>query len=145
MIGGLKYRAQDSGKFKIHFATDPRLLLVLLAFCEKNVVRYIVLIISMIPIIGIVSNFIIPTAYIVYCWHIFKNTVPCVYKEVSVVLFVFFAFLASCVLYPENAKYILIQKIFGIIFFCLRYFIVGLIILPDKKTLEYFGKHHCVR
>jgi len=146
MIGGLKYRAQDSGKFKIHFATDPRLLLVLLAFCEKNVVRYIVLIISMIPIIGIVSNFIIPTAYIVLLLAYFQKYGAHVsIKEVSVVLFVFFAILASCVLYPENAKYILDSNNFwNTIFPCLRYFIVGLIILPDKKTLDILGKASCV-
>lgn len=132
----------NSGRFTIRIDNDPRMLLVLLAFCEKNIIRYIVLVISMLPGIGIVSGFIIPAAYCVLLWLYIKEYGTSIsVQELLVLLFTVFSIIASCITYPVNARYILNSNNFwGTIFPCLRYFLVGLIILPDKKTLDLLGK-----
>ena len=76
-------------KFNIHIDTDPRILLLLLAFCEKNIVRYFVLVISMIPGIGIMSVSIVPVSYIVLLFMYIRKYGAHIYvREVSVVLFI---------------------------------------------------------
>lgn len=136
----------DRNKFKIRIETEPRLLLLLLAFCEKNLVRYFVLAVSMLPVVGMVSSFIIPTVYIILLLVYFqKYGTHISISEASVVLFVTLAIVFSCILYPENARYILDSKNFWInIFPCLRYYIIGLILIPDKKTMDIIGKASCM-
>lgn len=136
----------DRGKLRIRIDSDPRLLLILLAFCEKNIVRYFVLVVSMLPVVGVMSSFIIPAAYIILLLMYFRKYGAHVsISEACVVLFVTLAITFSCFIYPENAKYILDSNNFwNTIFPCLRYFIIGLILIPDKRTLDIIGKASCL-
>lgn len=143
---GLRIAEQNDSRYKIRIDTDPRLLLILLAFCEKNIVRYIVLVVSMLPVVNIISGAIVPTAYILLLvMYSQKYGVHVTIKEACVVLFVVFAIFFSSLLYPENARYILDSNNFwNTIFPCLRYFIIGLILIPDKRTIDILGKVSCV-
>lgn len=140
------YYLHDRGKLRIRIDSDPRLLLILLAFCEKNIVRYFVLVVSMLPVVGVMSSFIIPAAYIILLLMYFRKYGAHVsISEACVVLFVTLAITFSCFIYPENAKYILDSNNFwNTIFPCLRYFIIGLILIPDKRTLDIIGKASCL-
>ena len=136
----------DRGKLRIRIDSDPRLLLILLAFCEKNIVRYFVLVVSMLPVVGVISSFIVPAAYIILLLMYFRKYGAHVsISEACVVLFVTLSITFSCFLYPENARYILDSNNFwNTIFPCLRYYIIGLILIPDKRTLDIIGKASCL-
>jgi O-antigen ligase len=136
----------DRGKLRIRIDSDPRLLLILLAFCEKNIVRYFALVVSMLPVVGVMSSFIVPAAYIILLLMYFRKYGAHVsISEACVVLFVTLAITFSCFIYPENARYILDSNNFwNTIFPCLRYFIIGLILIPDKRTLDIIGKASCL-
>lgn len=136
----------DRGKLRIRIDSDPRLLLVLLAFCEKNIVRYFALVVSMLPVVGVMSSFIVPAAYIILLLMYFRKYGAHVsISEACVVLFVALAITFSCFIYPENARYILDSNNFwNTIFPCLRYFIIGLILIPDKRTLDIIGRASCL-
>ena len=125
---------------------DPKILLPLLAFCEKNIVRYVVLVISMIPIVNVVSGFIIPTLYtMLFLMYLKKYGSNTSLKEIGVLFFVIFAIAISCLLYPVNASYILNSNNFwNTIFPCLRFYIVGLVIIPNERIMSIIGKASCL-
>lgn len=132
--------------FKVGFSTDPRILLILLAFCEKNIVRYFVHIFSMLPVIGLVSDAIIPLAYtLLFIAYIQKYRASFYFEESCVLLFFVFSIYISCIVFPENAKYILEPNNFwNSIFRCLRYYIIGIIFIPNKETMDVLGKASCL-
>ena len=134
------------GNQKIRLETDPRILLPLLAFCEKNIIRYIVLVVSMIPIVNILSGFIVPCLYLLLLYtYVREYGFHSSIKEVGVIVFISSAIFFSCLLYPINATYLLDSNNFwNTIFPCLRYYIVGLIAMPNKKTMDCIGKASCV-
>lgn len=125
---------------------DPKILLPLLAFCEKNIVRYFVLMVSMMPLGDVLSKFIIPFLYIfLLATYIKKYGFDISIKEFGVLFFITSAILLSCLIYPINASYILDPNNFwNTIFPCLRFYIVGLVIVPDKRTMDLIGKASCI-
>ena len=146
MSGGLEQRFPNRRFGLLRISSDPRLLLLLLAFCEKNIVRYFVLVVSMLPVLGWISNAIVPALYILllfvyletYGFHVSI-------KEISVILFIVISIAFTCIIYPENSRYIFNSNNFwNTIFPCLRYYIIGLIIIPDTKTLDSLGKVSCL-
>lgn len=134
-------RIQESDRFRARVEINPRLLLLLLAFSEKNIVRYFVLLVSMIPIVGDFSRFIVPLLYVVLLFlYLKKYGSHLSLKEASILLFVAFSIAFSCVFYPDNASYILDSNNFwNTIFPCFKFFLLGLIIIPDKKTMDALG------
>lgn len=131
---------------KLRISTDPRTLLLVLAMCENNIVRYLILFLSMIPGINIISGYLVPASYIfliIACFYRYRIKLHI--KECCVLLFIVFAILFTCLFYPDNTKYIFDDTNFWqTIFPCLKYYIVGLIIIVDKKTLELIGKVSCI-
>lgn len=125
---------------------DSRDLLVLLAFCEKNIVRYVILVMSMIPILSDFSAYIVPSLYVILISQtVIKYPLKIGLREVGVIGFVVFSIFITCLLYPQNAKYIFESRNFwNIIFPCLKYFIVALVIIPDKRTMDLLGKISCL-
>lgn len=127
---------------KQRYLRDPRVLLVLLAFTEKNILRYAVYAISMIPVVGLIGNLIIPTMYIflilLYCKKYGAKT------SISSFLFLIFIFLSifgTCIFYPQNVQYIFEPNNFWYtIFPCLRYFIVALVLIADDDMMDLLGK-----
>ena len=130
----------------IHIYSDPRALLALLAFCEHNIVRYFILAFSMIPFIGEIGPFIVPFVYcILLALYIRKYGASLSLIEAFVFAFAFLSVFLSCLIYPENSKYILASdNLWYIIFPCFKFFLLGLIIIPDKKTLDLLGKASCL-
>ena len=121
-----------------------RILLVLLAFCEKNIVRYALLAFSMIPVIGFLSELVLPVLYGVLIALCIRRSTKIGLTELVVFTFTVSAIFFSCVLYPDNAKFILNESNFwNFIFPCLRWFIVGLAIVPDKKMMDILGLASC--
>ena len=125
--------------------TLPKILLGLLAFCEKNIVRYGLYVFSMLPKIGFLSKYILLVLYLVLIFLCIAKKNKVGVTELLVPLFMVSAILLTFVFYPQNAKYITDSKNFwNIIFPCLRWFIVGLIIIPDKFMIDLLGKASCL-
>lgn len=123
----------------------PQTLLILLAFCEKNIVRYAILVFSMIPGIGFLSAYILPVLYIALILLCINGRVKMGLSELAVPLFVVMAIFLTCTIYPQNAQYIFEPNNFwNTIFPCLRWFIVGLVIIPDKFIMDLLGKVCCL-
>lgn len=125
--------------------TMPQILLILLAFCEKNIVRYAILVFSMLPGVGFLSEFILPTLYISLILLSVKSNAKVGLYEFAVPIFMVFAIVLSCIIYPQNEKYIIDSNNFwNTIFPCLRWYIVGLIIVPDRAAMDLLGKVSCM-
>lgn len=125
--------------------TMPQILLILLAFCEKNIVRYLILAVSIIPVIGVISNFILPVAYILLILLSVNKKTKIYLLELLIPLFVLVSIMITCLIYPENKEYIFDPNNFwNTIFPCLRWFIVGLIIIPSKKIMNLLGFFSCL-
>jgi len=124
---------------------NPRVLLVLLAFCEKNIFRYMMLVVSMVPIVGVVSEFVLPVLYVLLIISCINEKTKVGLTEIGVVAFMTTAIVFSCLIYPENTEYITDSNNFwNTIFPCLRWFIVGLAILPDKDLMDLLGVVSCI-
>lgn len=122
-----------------------RILLVLLAFCEKNLVRYVRLVISMFPVVGIVGDFILPTLYIGLIILCLKKKTKIGLPELIVPTFIVLAIVLTCAIYPQNTQYIIDSNNFwNTIFPCLRWFIVGLAMIPDEKIMDLLGISSCL-
>lgn len=123
---------------------DARTLLVLLAFCEKNVVRYIVLAISMIPLIGQISTIIVPALYVILlAYYIVSEKVRLNEDGLLFLLFAVFSIVFSCVFYPENTSFIL-DMFWSTIFPCFKFFLIGLIVVADEDGMRALGRASCL-
>ena len=126
---------------------DPRTWLILLAICEKNIVRYFLLIISTsIPVIGQqLSLVILHSAYLLLIAQLFlQRKIGITARELLVMSFVTSAIIFSTMLYPTNARYIFNPNNFWeTLFPCVRFFIVGMAFTADKKTMDMVGKASC--
>ena len=125
----------------------PCTLLSLMAICEKNIVRYILLSITL--ILGLdkdIEMIVISIYVLLFFLHLKSNNfkVKNCLKEMLVLLFFVVSILGTLVIYPENAQYILDDNNFwNTIFPCVRYFFIGLIFIPDKYTMNLMGKASC--
>ncbi len=125
--------------------TLPKILLGLLAFCEKNIVRYGLLVFSMLPKIGFLSKYILFVLYVALIFLCIARKTKIGVTELLVPLFMVSAILLTFVFYPQNTKFITNSNNFwNTIFPCLRWFIVGLIIIPDKYMIDLLGKASCL-
>lgn len=122
----------------------PQMMLILLAFCEKNIVRYAIIVFSMLPGVGFLSVYILPILYItliLFC--IKKITVGLL--ELIIPIFIVTSLTLTCLIYPVNGQYILDENNFwNTIFPCLRWYIVSLIFIPNKETMDLLGKVSCL-
>lgn len=123
----------------------PQILLVLLAFCEKNIVRYGIYVLSVIPLIGFLSKFVLPVLYTVLILLCLYGRKKVGVAEIVVPTFMILAIAITCFIYPQNVQYITNSNNFwNSIFPCLRWYIVALIIIPDKDTMDLLGKVSCL-
>ena len=123
----------------------PQVLLILLAFCEKNIVRYAIYALSMLPGIGFLSDYILAFLYVLLILMCINGNTKVGLSELFVPMFVIMAIVFTCVLYPQNAQYIMDpNRFWNTIFPCLRWFIVGLVIIPDKALMTLLGKATCI-
>ena len=138
-----------SGKreLKIRIIKDPIKLLMLLLLCEKNIIRYCVLVISMIPLIGSISSLVVPLLYCVLLLVIIKQKKDfnVRYKEFAVPFFILFSVLVTAIVYPENTDYLFkSDTLINTLLPCLKYYIIGLIIVIDAENMELACKASCV-
>lgn len=123
---------------------DPRTWLVLLAFCEKNIVRYGLLVLTMITGNPFISDGVLCLAYVFLIIECIRKGSRFSIKDIFLLVSVVVAILFTCVLYPENSKFIFDENNFwNSIFPCLRFFIVGLFVIPDKKLSDLLGVISC--
>jgi len=125
---------------------NSRDLLILLAFCEKNIVRYVLLVMSMIPVLADISKLFVPVAYVILIvLTVNRYHYKIGLKETAVLLFILLSIALTCLIYPQNSEYIFKPNNFwNVIFPCLKYFIIALIIIPDRRTLDMIGKASCL-
>lgn len=125
---------------------DPRKLLILLAICEKNIVRYIFLLFSMIPVIGDLSTVILHLLYIILIFKcINKQEIRFGGKEIAILTFIVLSIAMTCLIYPENMVYFFNKdRFWESTFPCLRYFIVGVAFLANEDTMKMVGKASCL-
>lgn len=148
MVSGMKYSMNQSNKPKIYpkIYLDPMALIVLLAILEKNIVRYVVLLVSMIPVIGGISIYIIPILYLfLFFLYITKYKVHVGISETLVLLFVILSIVGTYLFYPSNSEYLFESNNFwNTIYPSFRYFLVGLIFVSEKKVVNLAGKVSCL-
>lgn len=125
--------------------TLPQVLLTLLAFCEKNIVRYAIYAFSMIPVIGSLSDYLLAVLYVSLILLCIGKKTRVGATELIVPIFVIMAIALTCVVYPQNTQYIMDHNNFwNTIFPCLRWFIVGLLVIPEKELMDLLGKASCI-
>ncbi len=130
---------------KIELPNDPKIWLAILAFCEKNMIRYVVLVMSMLPVISYASEFVVPLLYVVMIALCLVKARGVGIPEIAVLGFTVLAIVGTCIFYPQNAEYIFDSNNFNnTIFPCLRWFIVALIFRPDRENVNLLGKISCV-
>lgn len=135
------YSLYDNNRSLLH---DPRTWLILLAFCEKNIVRYVLLILTMVTGTPEISEGILAIAYIALIWACLRRGSKFHLGDFALLSFVVLSIAFTCLLYPENKKFIFDENNFwNSIFPCLRFFIVGLFIIPDRKLIEFVGVVSC--
>lgn len=130
------------GRIKI----DSLDLLLLLAICEKNIVRYVLYVFRLIPGLPNLNTIILHTIYILLFFISFykqkiklnKNSVVFLFLAISNVLF-------SAIIYPENSIYIFNSNNFWeMIFPCLRYFLIGYAVCITKERSDVIAKASCI-
>ncbi len=142
---GSVYGTSREASAEVGKNTLPQVLLILLAFCEKNIVRYALYALSMFPVIGFLSDYALAFMYIALILMCINKKTKVGSSELLVPLFVTTAIAFSCIVYPQNTQYILDENNFwNTIFPCLRWFIVGLVIIPDKEIMDLLGKASCI-
>lgn len=146
MISDRRTSSINTGKIVLRLNLEPRILLILLAICEHNIVRYFLLTLSLIPGVGYFTNYIVHIAYILLIIGCFqKYRIRVGLNEFFFVLFIVLSIAFTCILYPENTQYIFDKTNFWqTIFPCVRYFFVGLIFVADKDIMETIGKASCI-
>lgn len=138
------YNTANEMTLKVKKNTLPQVLLILLAFCEKNIVRYAIYALSMIPLIGSISKYILAFIYVFLILMCINKNTRIGLSELFVPFFVIMAIVFTCVVYPQNTQYIMdYNNFWNTIFPCLRWFIVGLIVIPDKEIMILLGKVSC--
>lgn len=139
------YNTSNTINVKTKKNSLPQVLLILLAFCEKNIVRYALYAFSMIPVIGVLSDYLLASLYILLILMCINRRTSFGFAELIVPTFVITAIAFTCIVYPENTQYIMDHNNFwNTIFPCLRWFIVGLIVIPDKELMALLGKASCI-
>lgn len=123
---------------------DPRTWLALLAFCEKNIVRYALLVLTMITGDAAISEFLLGFAYVTLIIACIRKGSRIHATEFLFLISVIIAILVTCVVYPNNTQFIFDENNFwNSIFPCLRFFLVGLFIIPDKELSNLLGFVSC--
>lgn len=123
---------------------DPRTWLILLAFCEKNIVRYGLHVLTMITGEPAISEGLLGVAYVALIIACIKRGSTFYSKDILFMSSVITAILVTCLIYPANSQFIFEENNFwNSIFPCLRFFIVGLFIIPDKELSNLVGVVSC--
>lgn len=122
-------------------------MLLFLAICEKNIVRYFFLLFSMIPIIGGIADFVLHFIYLIlifHCWH--KRAFRL--SNVPAMLFLILSILAigiSAIVYPINSTFIFEKNNFwNTIFPCFKYFLIGLVLNWNEDSLKLSAILSCI-
>ena len=123
---------------------DPRTWLILLAFCEKNIVRYGLLVLTMMTGEPAISEGLLGIVYVSLIIACIKRGSSFHPNDILFLSSVIAAIFFTCLFYPDNSQFIFDENNFwNAIFPCLRFFIVGLFIIPDKELSNLLGVVSC--
>lgn len=125
---------------------DPRTLLMLLAITEKNIFRYLMLVLNMATGIDGIGDVLLHAAYIVLILLCLNRGSVFRGWDIGIMVFVVMAIVLTWINYPDNIeKYMFGERQFwATVFPLFRYFIVGLFLIPNDETIDLMGKVSCL-
>ena len=125
---------------------DPRTWLFLLAVTEKNIFRYMMLVLTMVTGMEDIGIIMMHAAYIILIAMCMKKGSHFREGDVLIMLFVILSIIFTWLIYPDNIdKYMFGANQFWLTVFPLfRYFIVGLFLIPNGETVDLMGKVSCL-
>lgn len=125
---------------------DPRTWLMLLAITEKNIFRYIMLVLSMVSGIEGIGEVVLHSAYVVLILLCIKKGSHLRGWDIGIMMFVALSIVVTWILYPDNIEKYMFGKgqFWPVVFPLFRYFIVGLFLIPNDETVSLMGKVSCL-
>lgn len=125
---------------------DPRTWLFLLAVTEKSIFRYMMLVLTMVTGIEDIGVVVMHIAYIVLIAMCIKRGSKFKGADICIILFFTLSIIATWLIYPDNIEKYMIGEgqLWPTVFPALRFFIVGLFIIPNKETIDLVGKVSCL-
>lgn len=125
---------------------DPRTWLLLLAITEKNIFRYMMLVLKMATGIEGIGDIVLHTAYVIMILLCLQKGSRFRSGDIFIMGFVVMAILVTWIVYPDNIeKYMFGEEQFWpVVFPLFRYFIVGLFFIPNDETVSLMGKVSCL-
>lgn len=125
---------------------DPRTWLLLLAITEKNIFRYLMLVLTMATGIDGIGDLVLHASYIVLIALCILRGSRFRSGDIFIMFSVVMAILLTWIIYPVNIE----RYMFGegqfwpVVFPLFRYFIVGLFFIPNDETVSLMGKVSCL-
>jgi len=125
---------------------DPRTWLVLLAITEKNIFRYMMLVLNRITGIDGIGDLVLHLAYILLIGLCIVKGSRFRATDFLIMLSVVLAILLTWVIYPANIETYMFGEgqFWPTVFPLFRYFIVGLFLIPNEETITLMGKVSCL-
>ena len=125
---------------------DPRTWLVLLAITEKNIFRYMMLVLNRITGIDGIGDLVLHLAYILLIGLCIVKGSRFRATDIFIMLSVVLAILLTWVIYPANIETYMFGEgqFWPTVFPLFRYFIVGLFLIPNEETITLMGKVSCL-
>lgn len=125
---------------------DPRTWLMLLAITEKNIFRYMMLVLNIATGIEGIGDVVMHTAYIVLILLCLRRGSRFRGWDIGIMMFVVIAILLTWIIYPDNIESQMIGKgqLWPTVFPLFRFFIVGLFLIPNEETVKMMGMVSCV-
>lgn len=125
---------------------DPRTWLMLLAITEKNIFRYLMLVLTMATGMEGVGDLVLHTSYILLIGLCLAKGSKFRSGDIFIMFFVVMAILLTWIIYPDNIERYMFGKgqFWPVVFPLFRYFIVGLFLIPNDETVSLMGKVSCL-
>lgn len=125
---------------------DPRTWLMLLAITERNIFRYMMLVLNMVTGIENIGVFVLHAVYIILIALCLKKGSKFHTRDVLVMVFVVVAIIVTWLIYPANIEDYMFgnEQFWPTVFPLFRFFIVGLFLIPNEETVDLMGKVSCL-
>lgn len=125
---------------------DPRTWLFLLAVTEKNIFRYLMLVLNRITGMEDIGVIVMHAAYILLIALCIGRGSKFRMGDIIVMLFVTLSIFFTWLIYPDNIEQYMLGKgqLWPVVFPLFRFFIVGLFLIPNEETVNLMGKVSCV-